>query len=103
MQKVYQIAEAKGRRVWQEFLVQQGQQLLPFVELIADARLAVDEFIDVRGRASLEAVWQLSATTVAGPPHQGRNLSNWAWPVAGRTCSSRRRISRTERQLWRMV
>ena len=55
-----------------EFLTQHGQQLLPFVELIADARLAVDEFIDVLGRASLEAVLELSATTVAGPPHQGK-------------------------------
>ena len=65
MKKVYQIAETKDRQALQEFLVQHGQQLLPFVELIANAQLAVDEFIDVRGRASLEAVLQLSAGTVA--------------------------------------
>jgi transposase-like protein len=72
VQKVYQIAETPDRKALLEFLTQHGQQLLPFVELIADARLAVDEFIDVLGRASLEAVLQLSATTVAGPPHQGK-------------------------------
>ena len=72
MQKVYQIAETPGRKALLEFLTQHGQQLLPFVELIADARMAVDEFIDILGRASLEAVLQLSATTVAGPPHQGK-------------------------------
>jgi putative transposase len=72
VQKVYQIAETPDRKALLEFLTQHGQQLLPFVELIADARMAVDEFIDVLGRASLEAVLQLSATTVAGPPHQGK-------------------------------
>ena len=75
MPKVYQIEETKNRKALQEFLTQQGQQLLPFVELIADAQMAVDEFIDVLGRASLEAVLQLSATTVAGPPHQGKRGS----------------------------
>lgn len=52
--------------------MREGQGLLPFVELIADAQMAVDEVIDVLGRASLEAVLQLSASTVAGPPHQGK-------------------------------
>ena len=72
MKRVYQMAEARDRKALTEFLVREGQGLLPFVELIADARMAVDEFIDVLGRASLEAVLQLSAGTVAGPPHQGK-------------------------------
>ena len=55
MKKAYQIAETQDRKALMEFLVQQGQQLLPFVELVAEAQLAVDEFIDVLGRASLEA------------------------------------------------
>ena len=55
VKKVYQIAQTKDRRALQEFLVQHGQQLLPFVELIANAQLAVDEFIDVLGRARLGA------------------------------------------------
>ena len=55
MKNVYQIAETKDRQALQEFLVQQGQQLRPLVELIANAQLAVDEFIDVLGRARLGA------------------------------------------------
>jgi transposase-like protein len=72
VKRVYQIAETRDRKALTEFLVREGQGLLPFVELIADARMAVDQFIDVLGRASLEAVLQLSAGTVAGPPHQGK-------------------------------
>jgi len=72
VKQVYQIAETGDRKALTEFLVREGPGLLPFVELIADARMAVDEFIDVLGRASLEAVLQLSAGTVAGPPHQGK-------------------------------
>ena len=72
MKRVYQIAETRDRKALTEFLVREGQGLLPFVELIADARMAVDQFIDVLGRASMEAVLQLSAGTVAGPPHQGK-------------------------------
>lgn len=72
MPKVYQIAQTPDRKALLEFLTQHGQQLLPFVELIANAQLAVDEFIDVLGRASLEAVLELSAQTVVGPPHQGK-------------------------------
>lgn len=71
MSRVYQIAETRDRKALTEFLVREGQCLLPFVELITGARMALDEFIDVLGRASLEAVLQLSASTVAGPPHQG--------------------------------
>ena len=42
------------------------------VELIEAAQVAVDEFIDVLGRASIEAVLELSASGVAGPRHQGK-------------------------------
>lgn len=41
------------------FLVREGHGLLPLMELIANARMALDEFMDVLGRASLEAVLQL--------------------------------------------
>ena len=72
MKRVYQIAERKDNRALTDYLAQDGQMLLPMVELIAQAQLAVDEFIDVLGRAALEAVLELSAAQVAGPPHQGR-------------------------------
>ena len=72
MKRVYQIAERKDNRALTEYLAQHGQMLLPMVELIEQAQLAVDEFIDVLGRAALEAVLQLSAEQVAGPSHPGK-------------------------------
>jgi transposase-like protein len=69
---VYQIAERKDNRALTEYLAQHSQMLLPMVELIEQAQLAVDEFIDVLGRAALEAVLELSAAQVAGPRHQGQ-------------------------------
>jgi len=41
-------------------------------ELIEQSRMAIDELIDVMGRASIEAVLQLSAAQVAGAPQQGK-------------------------------
>jgi len=72
VKRVYQIAERKDSRALTEYLAQHGQLLLPMVELIEQAQLAVDEFIDVLGRAALEAVLELSAAQVAGPRHQGQ-------------------------------
>lgn len=61
-----------GERKLAEFLVRNGQALLPMLELIEQSRLAIDELIDVMGRASIEAVLELSAQQVAGPPQQGK-------------------------------
>lgn len=72
MKRVYQIAGKQDTRAVEEFLVQNGQALVPMVELMESAQLAVDEFIDVLGRARLEAVLELSAAGVAGPRHQGQ-------------------------------
>jgi len=61
-----------GERKLAEFLVRNGQALLPMLELIEQSRMAIDELIDVMGRASVEAVLELSATQVAGPPQPGK-------------------------------
>jgi transposase-like protein len=53
-------------------LAKDGQALLPIVELITQGRAVVDEAIDVMGRATIEAVLELSARDLAGEPHQGR-------------------------------
>ena len=50
-----------GERKLTEFLVRNGQALLPMLELIEQSRMAVDELIDLMGRASIESVLQLSA------------------------------------------
>jgi putative transposase len=67
-------AEALAR-----FLTKNGQALLPMVELIEQSRLAVDELIDVLGRASVEAVLRLSAEGIAGPPHPGKKGGGVGW------------------------
>ena len=40
--------------------------------LIEQSRMAIDELIDVMGRASVEAILGLSARQVAGEPQQGK-------------------------------
>jgi putative transposase len=61
------------------FLTRSGQALLPMVELIEQSQLAVDELIDVLGRASVEAVLRLSAAGLAGPPHPGKKGGAVGW------------------------
>jgi len=55
-----------------EFLAKEGQLLLPMLDLVTRAEAAVDEVIDVVGRATLEAVLLMSAQQVAGPRHPGK-------------------------------
>jgi putative transposase len=49
-----------------------GQLLLPLLDLIEHAQAAVDDLVDVMGRATIEAVLLMSAEAVAGPKQQGR-------------------------------
>jgi transposase-like protein len=53
-----------------EFLSKNGQHLLPMVDLIEQCRMACDELIDVAGRATIQAVLELSAAQAAGGPRQ---------------------------------
>ncbi len=62
-----------------EFLSRNGQVLLPMVDLIEQSRLAIDELIDVAGRATIEAVLQLSAEQVAGPRTPGKQREEVVW------------------------
>ena len=64
------------------------------VDLIEQSRLAVDELIDITGRATIEAVLQLSAEQVAGPrtPGQRRTSPLWHGRQAGRVCLKERKL-----------
>lgn len=64
--------EALNSRELAAALARDGQTLLPLVELITHGQAVVDEAIEVMGRATIEAVLELSAREVAGEPHQGR-------------------------------
>jgi len=72
MGKAYQVCDAKDSRKWAEFLAKEGQLLLPMLDLITRTEAAVDEVIEVVGRATLEAVLLMSAQEVAGPRHPGK-------------------------------
>lgn len=81
----YEIADRKDSRALTEFLRKEGQFLLPMVGLIETAQVALDEVIDVTGRATIEAVLQLSAQQVAGPKHPGQagNAIRWHGQQSG--------------------
>jgi hypothetical protein len=75
----YQIADKTDSKKLTECLCQDGQFLLPMVELITGAEMAVDELIEVTGRAAIEAVLTLSAREVAGPKHPGKAAGEISW------------------------
>ena len=64
--------EAVNSRELAAALAKDGQLLIPILELITSAKGMVDEAIDVMGRGTIRAVLELSASGVAGAPHQGK-------------------------------
>ena len=63
----YQIISKKDSKELAKFMSKEGQLLLPMLQMIEQAEAAVDEVIDVIGRASIEAILPLSAQQPAGP------------------------------------
>ena len=73
MKTDYQIVERKDNtRQLAKFLAENGQVLMPMVELIETAQLSVHQLMATLGRATLEAVLEISAANVAGESHQGK-------------------------------
>ena len=74
MKKPYTIvpdASTPSSRELADWLAKDGQLLVPLVELLEKGERAIDEVIDVMGRATVEAVLKMSAEQVAGPKEQG--------------------------------
>lgn len=90
----YQIVRRNDSPSLKEFLVKEGQVLLPFVESIERTGKALDEVIDIAGRATIEAVLALSARNVAGDKHPGREGPEIRWHGKQRGV-----VSLSERQL----
>jgi transposase-like protein len=63
----------------EEFAKANGQILLPLVELITEARIAVDEVINNIGRQTIETILNLSAEQVAGARTPGKNSGDIRW------------------------
>ena len=72
MTRRYEVADRTDKRAITEFMKREGQFLLPMVELVEQAELAIDEVIEVMGRATIETVLELSAQAVAGPKQAGK-------------------------------
>ena len=68
---VHDTSTASSREL-ADWLAKDGQLLVPLVELLEKGERAIDDVIDVMGRATVEAVLQMSAEQVAGPKAQGR-------------------------------
>jgi len=71
VKRSYHIEDSEGKRVERveelaRVLSRNGQALVPLLELVADCRGAVDEIIDVAGRAAIQAVLELSAQEATG-------------------------------------
>jgi len=94
VEKPYHIVGKGSREELGRYLAQNGQVLLPMVELIEQSKLAVDELIDVLGRAQVEAVLRLSAERIAGAPHPGKKGGEIGWHgrEEGTVCLKERKL-----------
>jgi len=95
MRTSYQVVSSKDSRQLSEFLAREGQFLLPMLDLVTRAEIAVDEVIDVVGRATIEAVLTLSAQEQAGPKHPGRKAESdirWHGRQNGVVCLAERKL-----------
>lgn len=75
MSERYQIVPAAANLDSKElatFLAKDGQLLLPMLDLVEQAQCAIDEVVDVMGRATIEAILRMSAEQLAGPRQQGK-------------------------------
>ena len=82
MKKTYHILNQEEKTAAasiEQFAMANGQLLLPLVELITQARIAVDEVIGAVGRRTIETVLMLSATEVAGARTPGKPSGDILW------------------------
>ena len=75
----YHIVDKADSKKLTEFLCKEGQLLLPLVEPITETEMALDELIDITGRAAIEAVLTLSAQELAGAKHPGKKAGDIHW------------------------
>ncbi len=94
MERRYHITEKENTGAIRVFLSKNGQALLPLVEQIEQAEVALDELIDVLGRATVEMVLRLSAERIAGPPHPGKKggAVGWHGREEGTVCLQERKL-----------
>ena len=94
MEKPYHIVGKDDTQGLASFLAKNGQALLPMMELIEQSQVALDEVIDVAGRAMIEVLLRLSAEGMAGPPHPGKKggAIGWHGREQGTVCLKERKL-----------
>ena len=94
MERRYHITEKENTGAILGILRKNGQALLPLVAQIEQAEVALDELIDVLGRATVEMVLRLSAERIAGPPHPGKKggAVGWHGREEGTVCLKERKL-----------
>ena len=73
MKRTYEVRDRADKRAIREFLKREGQFLLPMLELVEQTEVVIAEVIQVMGRATIEAVLEMSAEGVAGVKQAGRS------------------------------
>ncbi|MBV9208816.1 MAG: transposase, partial [Actinobacteria bacterium] len=108
MPQTYHVVTRPGRpgapdpRRLAEVLAKDGQLLLPLLDLIEHAQAAVDDLIDVMGRATIEAVLLMSAAQAVGPKQQGKRAGRgvvYHGSQAGRVALQERQLRVTRPRL----
>ena len=84
MEKPYHIVGKDDTQGLASFLAKNGQALLPMMELIEQSQVALDEVIDVAGRAMIEALLRLSAEGWRGRRTRGRKAGLSAGTVGSK-------------------
>lgn len=82
MKKTYHIVnreEQTASAALEQFAKSNGQLLLPLLELVTQARVAVDEVIGSIGRRTIETILLLSAEQVAGAQTPGKASGEIRW------------------------
>ena len=75
----YQVVTASDKRELTQFLVREGQFLLPMIKLIEEAQTQITQIIDVTGRACIEAILELSAIELVGQKTPGKKSGDVRW------------------------
>ena len=86
MKRTYEVRDRADKRAIREFMKREGQFLLPMLELVEQTEVAIDEVIQVMGRATIEAVLEMSAEGVAGVKQAGRSRAEDDTVWYGRQC-----------------
>ena len=97
MKKTYHIVNREEKTAAasiEQFAKANGQFLLPLIELVTEARIAVDEVIGSVGRKTLETILLLSAEQVAGARTPGKASGEILWHG-----SQNGRVTLADRQL----